>query len=135
MNHAWSGGPMVIMSKYFAGIRPLKAGYSEFIIKPQMSEPDTIKCVVPSVIGYITVTETRTDASFVLDASVPAGTKALVCVPYSDGQSVKLNGSVICKNNSFAGADNVAFVEADGGFAVFSVTAAENTDLHFEAVG
>ena len=135
MNHAWSGGPLVIMSKYFAGIRPLKAGYSEFIIKPQMSEPDTIKCVVPSVRGYITVTETRTGASFVLDASVPAGTKALVCVPYSDGQSVKLNSSVIYKNNSFAGADNVAFVEADGGFAVFSVTSAENTDLHFEAVG
>lgn len=35
VNHGWSGGPMVIMSKYFAGIRPIKAAYAEYEIVPQ----------------------------------------------------------------------------------------------------
>ena len=29
MNHAWSGGPLVIMSKHFAGITPVEAGYEK----------------------------------------------------------------------------------------------------------
>ncbi len=29
MNHAWSGGPLVIISKHFAGITPLVAGYEK----------------------------------------------------------------------------------------------------------
>lgn len=32
INHGWSGGPLMIMSKYFAGIKPLEAGYSSYEI-------------------------------------------------------------------------------------------------------
>lgn len=35
INHGWSGGPLMIMSKYFAGIKPLEAGYSSYEIAPQ----------------------------------------------------------------------------------------------------
>ena len=28
-NPAWSGGPLVIMSKHFAGITPIEAGYEK----------------------------------------------------------------------------------------------------------
>ena len=133
-NHAWSGGPLVIMSKYFAGIRPTQAGYTQFVIKPQISAPDTVKCTVPSVKGYINVTETKTDSSFTLDASVPGETEAIIYLPYSDGQTVKLNDSVIYENGSFAETDNIKFVGAEDGFIVFSVSAAQSTQLHFEAV-
>ena len=133
-NHAWSGGPLVIMSKYFAGIRPTQAGYTQFVIKPQISAPDTVKCTVPSVKGYINVTETKTDSSFTLDASVPGETEAIIYLPYSDGQTVKLNDSVIYENGSFAETDNIKFVGAEDGFLVFSVSATQSTQLHFEAV-
>ena len=131
-NHAWTGGPLVIMSKYFAGIRPVKAGYEEFIIKPQISEPDTIKCVVPSAKGYITVTETKTDSSFTLDAFVPGDATALIYMPYTQGQTVKCGGGVIYQSGNFTGAQGIEFVEEADGFAVFSVKTAENTSLHFE---
>ena len=132
MNHAWSGGPLVIMSKYFAGIRPLKAGYSEYIIKPEMTEADTIKCVVPSVRGYISVTETKTDSSFKLDAYLPKGATAFIYIPYSDGQTLKLNGQVIYENNHFTDTDGIDFVDANNGYAVFKVTPSENMHLCFE---
>ena len=132
MNHAWSGGPLVIMSKYFAGVRPLKAGYEEFVIKPQISGDDTVKCVVPSVKGYITVTETKSGNSFVLDACVPADTTAVVYVPYSAGQTVILNGSTVYGEGGFTGGSGASFVEISDGFAVFSVDCASGTDLRFE---
>ncbi|MBR6335734.1 MAG: glycoside hydrolase family 78, partial [Clostridia bacterium] len=134
-NHAWTGGPLVIMSKYFAGIRPLKAGYEKFIIKPQLSEPDTVNCVVPSVRGYIRVTETKTDSGFSLDAEVPENTTAVIYVPYTAGQTVKLNGSVIYTDSGFTGTGAADFVEAGGGFAVFSVKSSENNSFRFVVEG
>ena len=132
-NHAWSGGPLVIMSKYFAGVRPVKAGYEEYVIKPQLTEPDTITCVVPSVKGYIRVTESKTDSAFVLDAAVPANATARIYVPYADGQTVTYNGGVVYQNGRFTDADGIAFVEAGNGVAVFSATPSADADLHFEA--
>ena len=133
-NHAWSGGPLVIMSKYFAGIRPLKAGYTEFIIKPQMFANETVKCVVPSVKGFICVTETSDGGTFILDADIPKDTTAVLYIPYADGQTVKLNGRVIYQNGSFTETGNVTFVEKNDGFVVVSAKAAGDTHLHFEAV-
>lgn len=132
-NHAWSGGPLVIMSKYFAEIRPVKAGYAEFIIKPQLTQPDTVTCVVPSVKGMIRVSEYKTENAFVLDALVPANTTAQICIPYADGQTVKCNGVVVVQNDRFTGAGGIAFVGVENGFAVFSVSGSADTRLLFEA--
>ena len=132
-NHAWSGGPLVIMSKYFAGIRPVKAGYEKFVIQPRLTAPDTVECVVPSVKGYIRVTERKTENAFVLDAAVPKDTTAQIYIPYSDGQTVKYNNSIVYQNNRFTDADGITFVEAANGFIVFSVNPSANLHLHFEA--
>ena len=121
------------MSKYFAGIRPTAAAYGEYIIKPAFSENDNIKCVVPSVKGYISVTETKTDSSFTIDAHLPKSATALIYLPYKDGQTVKLNGQVIGQNNSFTQTDGITLVEAQNGFAVFKLTPADNTHFCFTA--
>ena len=34
INHGWAGGPLIVMSKYFAGIRPTSSGYATFEIEP-----------------------------------------------------------------------------------------------------
>ncbi len=131
MNHAWSGGPLVIMSKYFAGVRPIQPGYEEFIIKPQISGNDTVNCVVPSVKGYIKVTETKADSIFTLDASIPRETKAVIYIPYTEGQTVKLNASTVLKNGDYSENELAEFIEATDGFAVFSVTADKELNLQF----
>ncbi|MBR2730986.1 MAG: glycoside hydrolase family 78, partial [Clostridia bacterium] len=132
-NHAWTGGPLVIMSKYFAGVRPVKAGYEEFLIQPQLTAPDTVRCVVPSVKGFIRVTERKTaDGAFLLNASLPKGTTARIDLPFADGQTVTLNGSVLWQNGRFAGADGITFVEAENGRIVFSAACGEALALTFE---
>ena len=133
-NHAWSGGPLVIMSKYFAGIRPVDAGYAAFTIKPQMTTLQKIHCVVPSVKGYIRVTEEKTDSAFVLDATIPKDATARIYIPYADGQTIKYNDRVIYQNNAFAETDGIDFVAAEDGFVVFSATPLTEQSFHFEAI-
>ncbi len=54
-NHAWSGGPLITMAKYIAGIRPGAVGYEKVVIKPHLGHLKHIKCRVPSVKGEIVV--------------------------------------------------------------------------------
>ncbi|MBQ8822932.1 MAG: hypothetical protein IJZ82_09840 [Lachnospiraceae bacterium] len=54
-NHAWSGGPLITMAKYIAGIRPAAVGYEKILIKPHLGHLKHIKCCVPSVRGEIVV--------------------------------------------------------------------------------
>ncbi len=132
-NHAWSGGPLVILSKYFAGVRPTKAGYAAYVIRPQLTKPDTVECVVPSVKGYIRVTEAKTDRSFTLDAVLPKDAAAQIFLPYADGQTVRSNGAVIYRNGRFTETDGITFAGAEDGFVVFSVTPSAVQTLHLKA--
>ena len=118
------------MSKYFAGIRPIKAGYEEFMIQPQLPALDRCDCVVPSVKGMIRMAASKTDGAFLLDASVPKDTTAFIYLPYADGQSVKLNDRVIFQKGSFVGTDEAAFIELSDGRIVFSISAAEDMVFH-----
>lgn len=54
-NHAWSGGPLITMAKYIAGIRPGAVGYEKVLIKPHLGHLKYVKCRVPSVRGEIVV--------------------------------------------------------------------------------
>ena len=53
-NHGWAAGPLYVMSKYLAGIRPTGAGWSSYEIAPA-DLPDSFSCSVWTVKGTITV--------------------------------------------------------------------------------
>ena len=133
LNHAWSGGPLVIMSKHFAGIRPTKAGWDEFIIKPLPDISSALKCTVPTVKGFIRLKEQKNDDSLIMDVSVPKGTIAVVCIPCSHAQTVTCNNTVIYKDEQFIETDDLTFVKAENGYIAVSVKSETNRDLHFEA--
>ena len=99
MNHAWSGGPLVIMSKHFAGIAPLKAGYEKVEIDPQYNLSDKIKCTVPSVKGLITLEYEKVDEDFSVDITLPKGMKADIYVP--EGADVKVNSKVVYRDGEY----------------------------------
>ncbi len=106
MNHAWSGGPLVIMSKHFAGIAPLEAGYEGVRINPQYDLSDTLSCTVPSVKGLITLNYEKSEDNYIIDLTLPEDMKAELTVPegavvtvnskpyYQSGDSVKNIGNV-----------------------------------------
>ena len=88
LNHAWSGGPLITMSKYLAGIRPLDTAYRTFEIKPHMCGLDFIKCTVPSIMGDITLDIRRTDDHIKMDVIIPENTIAEVYMPLEENKSV-----------------------------------------------
>ena len=80
-NHAWSGGPLVIMSKHFAGITPLSAGYEKVKIDPQYTLSDSMNCTVPSVKGLITLNYEKVDGNYIIDLTLPQDMNAVLYVP------------------------------------------------------
>ncbi|MBQ8766820.1 MAG: glycoside hydrolase, partial [Clostridia bacterium] len=101
-NHAWSGGPLVIMSKHFAGITPLEAGYEKVKIDPQYTLSDGLNCTVPSVKGLITLDYKKTAENYVINLTVPEGVHAILYVPTGAVVNVisKPNGEYINNENT-----------------------------------
>ena len=109
MNHAWSGGPLVIMSKHFAGIAPLEAGYEKVKIEPQYALSDSMECTVPSVKGLITLNYEKNANNYAVDLTLPEGTQAVLYVPA--GAVVNINSQVYYRNGAYADGNTVGDVE------------------------
>jgi hypothetical protein len=95
-NHAWSGGPLTLLSQYFAGLAPVKPGWDEFQVRPLMGPLRQIEATVDTRHGFIKASMRREENSFSLDLSVPKTTQAIISLPTDAGapQRVTLNGKV-----------------------------------------
>ena len=102
-NHAWSGGPLVIMSKHFAGITPLSAGYETVEINPQYNLSDNMSCTVPGVKGLITLNYEKTDGRYSVNLTISEDTTAVLYVPTD--AVVKINSQVYYKNGEYVNGD------------------------------
>ena len=98
-NHAWSGGPLVIMSKHFAGITPLETGYEKVKIDPQYNLYNNMSCTVPSIKGLITLSYEKTLNGYVIDLTLPQDMKTVLYVPV--GAVVNINSEVYYKNGEY----------------------------------
>jgi hypothetical protein len=98
-NHAWSGGPLVIMSKHFAGITPLEAGYEKVEINPQYNLSGSMICTVPSVKGLITLDFKKSDAGYTVDLKLPEDMKVVLYVP--DNACVNINSEAYYQNGAY----------------------------------
>jgi len=108
-NHAWSGGPLVIMSKHFAGITPIEAGYEKVKIEPQYTLYNSINCTVPSVKGLITLNYEKLDGNYVIDLTLPQDIKAVLYVP--DSAAVNINSELFYQNGEYVNGDKIGDVE------------------------
>ncbi len=109
MNHAWSGGPLVIMSKHFAGIIPLEAGYEKVKIEPQYTLSDRVNCTVPSVKGLITLNYEKVDGNYVINLTLPEEMKAVLYVP--ENAVVNINSESYYQNSEYVNGDKKGNVE------------------------
>lgn len=93
-NHAWSGGPLTVLSQYIAGIAPTKPAFREFAVLPQMGELKRIQAVVPTLYGNIRL-NLRNGSIFRMELDVPKGTTAAVGIPKRQGlSSIRINGDI-----------------------------------------
>ena len=108
MNHAWSGGPLVIMSKHFAGIAPAEAGYEKVRINPQYALSDCLTCTVPSVKGLITLSYEKTGDGYIVNLTLPENVKADLYVP--EGAEVNVNLQLYYQDGKLIGSEKNADV-------------------------
>ncbi len=108
-NHAWSGGPLVIMSKHFAGITPLEAGYEKVKIDPQYTLSDSMNCTVPCAKGLITLDYEKASEDYLINLTLPQDMKAVLYVP--TGAVVKINSAVYYQNGKYVNGKKQGNVE------------------------
>jgi hypothetical protein len=95
MNHAWSGGPLLTMSQYMAGVSPVEPGYAVYSVKPSPGSLKSSECTVPSIKGPVNVT-VRNEEVFRLDIDSPAGTAVIAGIPRTGSQTaVYYDGTLI----------------------------------------
>jgi alpha-L-rhamnosidase len=81
LNHAWGAAPANIISRELWGIKPQKPGYSEVIIKPQMSRLTSSRIMVPTIIGSITGEFISVNKRDMYSISLPSGMKGELILP------------------------------------------------------
>ena len=110
-NHAWSGGPLVIMSKHFAGITPIEAGYEKVKIDPQYTLSDSLNCTVPSVKGLITLDYEKVNGEYNINLTLPQDMNAVLYVPAD--AVININSEVYYKNGEYVNGEigNVEIAE------------------------
>lgn len=92
-NHAWTGGPLVIMSKHIAGIKPLIAGYEKTEINPKYNLHETISCTVPTVKGYIVFDYKHENGKSLVNLEHPENIEVVLHLP--ENAVVTVNGKQV----------------------------------------
>ncbi len=98
-NHASTGGPLVIMSKHFAGITPISAGYEKVKIDPQYTLYDSMNCTVPSVKGLITLDYEKNSDNYIINLTLPQDMNAVLYVP--SNAAVNINSVPYYQNGEY----------------------------------
>lgn len=93
INHGWSGGPLVILGKYFSGIKCLKEGYSEYEIRPY-KDFSSLESQVYTKNGNISYSLKKNDGLTTIHLTVPKGNGKLI-LDDEFGKTILVNGSAI----------------------------------------
>lgn len=81
VNHAWSGGPLSILYKKLAGIEPLKPGFEEFSVYPDLIGLEDLKCSFSTVKGNISLDIKVKADKTAMKLEVPENSVAVVRIP------------------------------------------------------
>lgn len=121
-NHAWSGGPMTILSKYILGVQPLTSNYQEYLVKPNSDILNNVTGQVPTLNGQIDVTFNYANDTFEMDLSSPTNTNAIVSIPYFNdiNKTVIINNEIVCEDGYIINEDYI-FAGKDSNYLYFNL--------------
>ena len=80
VNHAWSGGAVISLARYVAGVTPVEPGYTTFRIEPHPCGINEAEITVPSVRGEIKSHYIVKGKKLTLEFTVPEGTECITCI-------------------------------------------------------
>lgn len=120
-NHAWSGGPMTVLSKYILGVQPLTSKYGYVLIKPNVVTLEKVSGTVPTAKGNIQVALTKNEVVFGMNLSTFNDTKVVIGIPFTKYQTLKINGEILCKDGLMLQTTDYVFAGMDDDYIYFSV--------------
>lgn len=77
INHAWSGGPLTLLSQKVCGIEPTSPGFRTFRIQPQLGSLTEASATIATHYGNIQVKLTKSSRHVTAEIIVPENTSAL----------------------------------------------------------
>lgn len=75
VNHAWSGAPLIVLSKYVAGIKPSEPGFKAVEISPMLCGLEKVKTVVPTGYGLLKVAIEKSCCRIEMEVNSPVPVK------------------------------------------------------------
>jgi alpha-L-rhamnosidase len=102
-NHAWAGGPLIVMSKFIAGIEITKPAVNEVMIRPRTSYFDTIYCKLQTIKGELSVATGKSSKKVKYHLLIPDGTRALMGISKKTGDfdQIRVNNEFILHKGKF----------------------------------
>lgn len=81
INHAWSGGPLTLLSQKVCGIEPTSPGFRTFKITPQLGSLSEASACLETHYGTIQVSIKKKGKRLKFDLQIPEGTSAELIRP------------------------------------------------------
>jgi hypothetical protein len=134
LNHGWNP-PAIILSKIIAGVSPLEPGWQSYQVMPKEAFLKSIKVVVPTLKGSVTVDLKKTASEYALNLTSPTDTTAIVGIPkgsFSKLDQIKVNNTTVWDGTKHSNIAGVSWHGEDADYVKFKV--APGT-WHFLGVG
>ena len=102
--HGWGTGPLNALTGFIVGIRPVKPGFSTWVVEPQPGDLAWAQGQVDTPSGLLAARWSRESGGFHLTVSSPSKTSGTVAVPLM-GQSrvIFRDGKLVWSNNAPVG--------------------------------
>lgn len=124
LNHAWNT-PNLILSKFIAGVAPVKPGWSTYHVLPQEAFLTAIKVTVATVRGDIQVAIHKDATRYKIGLISPPNTTAIVGIPkasFTTLTAIQANGKTVWAGSFKGAVPGLAWHGEDSNYIKFAVT-------------
>jgi hypothetical protein len=124
LNHGWNP-PAILLSQTIAGISPEAPGWGTYHVLPKEAFLTSIKCVVPSLKGKVTMALKKTAAEYSLTLTSPPNSTAIVGIPkgsFTKLNSIKVNGVTIWDGAYLGGVEGISWNGEDANYVKLNAT-------------
>ncbi|MBV9987307.1 MAG: T9SS type A sorting domain-containing protein [Chitinophagaceae bacterium] len=126
VNHGWSGGGLVLLSRFLCGIAPVEPAYRSFQIIPQPANIPNASASVATLAGLVQSSYSVEPDKFILNATVPSGADKCILGMTNTYERVTLNGKKIWESGTYFSIPGVTAVrDGDSIHLKFGVPAGE----------
>lgn len=97
-NHSWGTAAGNLIQRFVLGVRPITAGWGQFVIQPRLGQAlSSVQGVVPTIRGPVSISATNGPGLFQLLVTIPGNAAATVMLPTLGAASAValLDGSVV----------------------------------------